>query len=90
MQPVPMVKIPKLPSDKTILYKLGTTRLDIVSNKYYNTPYEGWLIMLANPEYGGLEFNIPDQSLITIPFPYESAMARYTEGIKQYKALYGG
>jgi hypothetical protein len=36
---------------------------------YYNNPYGGWLIMLANPEFGGLEFNIPNQTVIRIPFP---------------------
>jgi hypothetical protein len=30
---------------------------------YYNNPYGGWLIMLANPEFGGLEFNIQIKQL---------------------------
>jgi hypothetical protein len=90
MKPLPMLKIPEIPSDKRIVYKLGQTRLDKLSNSYYNTPYCGWVIMLANPEFGGLEFNIPDQSILRVPFPFESAISRYTEEINKYNSLYGG
>ena len=90
MRPVPNIKIDVLNSDKTVVYKLGDTRLDKLSNTYYNSPYYGWLIMLANPEYGGLEFNIPDQSLLRIPFPFESAINRYITQINKYNSLYGG
>jgi len=89
MTPIPGLKIPIDTRDKTIVYKLGDTRLDIVSQKYYNSPYYGFLIMLANPEYGGLEFNIKDRDIIRIPFPYESAIERYLNQIEIYKALYG-
>ena len=56
MLPVFGVTIPVSSGDKTLLYRKDKTRLDNVSNDYYNNPYSGWLIMLANPEYGGLEF----------------------------------
>jgi hypothetical protein len=45
--------------------------------------------MLANPEYGGLEFNIPDMTLIRIPFPFESAVTRYITAVTIHKTLYG-
>jgi hypothetical protein len=89
MRPLPGIFIPENDSDKTIIYKLGLTRLDIVSNQYYNTPYCGWLIMLSNPQYGGLEFKIPDQTIIRVPFPFESAIDRYIAEINKYKRLYG-
>jgi hypothetical protein len=56
---------------------------------YYNNPYSGWLILLANPEFGGLEFNIPDMTTLRIPFPYDSAISRYITEIENYKVLYG-
>lgn len=90
MKPIPGLSLPINSSDKTVVYKLGETRLDKLSNSYYNNPYSGWLIMLANPEFGGLEFTIPDQSLIRIPFPYESAIDRYIQAMNEYKLLYGG
>lgn len=90
MRPLPNLKLDLLSSDKTVIYKLGKTRLDKLSDDYYNSPYCNWLIMLANPEYGGLEFNIPDQAIIRIPFPFESAIDRYITAINKYKSLYGG
>lgn len=88
-KPVPGIKIPNESSDLTMVYKQGLTRLDKLSQLYYNNPYSGWLIMLANPEFGGLEFNIPDMTAIRIPFPFDSAIARYITGVSNHKLLYG-
>lgn len=90
MKTVPGLNLPQDSTDKTIVYNLGETRLDKLSNSYYNSPYYGWLIMLANPEFGGLEFTIPDQSIIRIPFPFESAISRYIQAVNKYNTLYGG
>jgi hypothetical protein len=61
MKPVPELLFKKLVQINNT-YKQGVTRLDKLSNMYYNI-YGGWLIMLANPEFGGLEFNIPIKQL---------------------------
>ena len=89
MRPLPGLKLPEESSDKIVIYNLGQTRLDKLSNSYYNSPYFGWLIMQANQSYGGLEFNIPDQSPIRIPFPFESAISRYIQAVNKYNSLYG-
>lgn len=89
VKPIPGLKIQEISSDKFSLYRKGVTRLDKLSNQYYNNPYSGWLIMLANPQFGGLEFNIPDNTLIRIPFPFDSAVQRYSTEIRNYKLLYG-
>jgi len=89
MKPVIGITIPVSSTDKTVLYKQGLTRLDKLSNMYYNNPYSGWLIMLANPEFGGLEFNIPDMSGIRVPFPFETAISRYNAELTKHKTLYG-
>ena len=86
---IPGIKIPTEPSDKKIVYKQNITRLDKLSQDYYNNPYHGYLIMLANPKYGGLEFDIPDRAVIRVPFPFESAIERYLNEVKRHKALYG-
>tara|TARA_R110000796_G_scaffold40062_6_gene99409 strand:+ start:3754 stop:4074 length:321 start_codon:yes stop_codon:yes gene_type:complete len=88
-KPVPGIKIPEKTSDKLVIYNLGRDRFDILSQNYYNTPYYGWLIMLANPEYGGLEFMIPDKSTIRIPFPLKTSVDDYLSGIDRYFKLYG-
>ena len=89
MKPVPGISIPKDSGDKQAIYKQGQSRLDKLSNMYYNNPYSGWLIMLANPEFGGLEFNIPDMTSLRIPFPFDSAVARYITQVAIHKNLYG-
>jgi hypothetical protein len=89
IKPIIGITIPESTDDKYNVYRQGNTRLDKLSNLYYNNPYSGWLIMLANPEYGGLEFNIPDSSIIRIPFPYESAVNRYITQVSNNKLLYG-
>jgi hypothetical protein len=89
MKPIPGITIPESSSDKSMVYKQGLSRLDKLSNMYYNNAYSGWLIMLANPQFGGLEFNIPDMTLIRIPFPFDSAVSRYITQVNNHKALYG-
>ena len=87
-KPIPGIKIPVKNTDKTIIYELGRTRFDKLSNDYYNSPYFGWLIMLANPQYGGLEFSIPNNSPIRIPFPFIHSVNDYLSGVEKYKQLY--
>ena len=89
MQLVPFIKIPNKNTDYYEYYELGKTRLDLLSYKYYNDPNYDWLIMQANPEYGSLEFNIPNKSLLRIPFPLESTISQYYADIEKYKELYG-
>jgi hypothetical protein len=89
VKPLPGIKIPEESTDKVVIYKEGNSRLDKISNTYYNNPYSGWLILLANPQFGGLEFNIPDSTPLRVPFPFESAVSRYSEQVKNYKILYG-
>ena len=66
---VPFVKIPAKATDKKYFYRQGISRLDKISQEYYGSPLFGWLIMAANPRYGGLEWDITDNALLTIPFP---------------------
>lgn len=89
VKPVPGISIQESSSDKHAIYKQGVTRLDKLSDMYYNNPYSGWLILLANPEYGGLEFNIPDMTSLRIPFPFDSAIGRYITEVENYRTLYG-
>ena len=89
MKPIPGIILPVETSDKQALYKAGKTRMDKLSQEYYGNPYHGWLIMLANQQWGGMEFDIPDQTIIRIPFPFTNAIERYILGVKRHKELYG-
>ena len=89
MEIVPYVEIPKKSTDMYEYYERGKTRLDILSYQYYESPNYGWLILQANPQFGSLEFNIPNGSVLRIPYPLEMSLTQYEEKIKQYKKLYG-
>ena len=86
---VPFIPIPKRSSDYYVYYKAGETRLDLLSYDYYGDANYDWLIMQANPEYGSLEFNIPHNSILRIPYPLDAVIIQYNNDIKKYKELYG-
>lgn len=86
---VPFIKIPQSGNDAYAMYELGKTRLDLLSYQYYNDPNYGWLILQANPQYGSLEYKIPNNSRLRIPYPLESAIQRYDDELNKYIKLYG-
>lgn len=86
---VPNIDIPIKSTDKYIVYKKGKTRLDKLSNDFYNTPIFGWLIMMSNPLAGSMEFEIPDNFTLRIPTPLVSTLQDYQRGIELYKIYYG-
>lgn len=89
MDLVPFIPIPKRKSDYYINYKQGFMRMDILSSEYYNDPNYGWLILQANPEYGSLEYKIPNNAIIRIPYPFEAVITQYQNDVDAYRELYG-
>ena len=67
---IPFIKIPEKPTDEQVTWRKSRDRMDKLSQEFYGNPYHGWLIMLANPQYGGLEDNIRDNDTIIVPFPF--------------------
>ena len=45
--------------------------------------------MLANPMAGSLEFEIPDNFFIRIPFPLITSLQDYKNGVELYSLYYG-
>lgn len=86
---VPYVKINNKSTDKRYIYKVAQSRLDRISQQFYQTPYFGWLILQANPDFGGLEANIPDGYPLRIPFPLESTLLDYKNQLDNYFFYYG-
>jgi hypothetical protein len=85
---VPFINIGNRPSDQKYIYRSGQSRLDKISYEKYGSPYFGWLIQIANPIYGGLESNIPDGTILIIPFPLISALQDYKSAIDSYIFYY--
>lgn len=62
----------------------NSSRLDVWSNKYYGDPDYFFLILLANPEQSSLSYSIPNRTVLRIPFPFNSALERYNNAVKNY------
>jgi hypothetical protein len=86
---VPYVDLPSKPTDKRYIYIMGKSRLDKISQQYYDSPFFGWLIMVANPGYTGFESNIPDGAVLTIPFPLVTSLQDYKLQVDNYFLYYG-
>ena len=86
---VPSIVLTLKSSDRKIVYKVGKTRLDKLSDQFYSSPYYGWLIMQANSTYGGQEWNIPDGTIITVPFPLMQSLEDYKSKLDQHFLYYG-
>jgi len=86
---VPYINLPSKTTDKRYIYKVGQSRLDKISQQYYDSPTFGWLIMLANPIYGGQEWQIPDGSILTIPFPLVASLQDYNNELNNHFFYYG-
>ena len=79
---IPFIKIANASSDLIITFDKSKMRMDTLSYKYYGDANYGWLLMMANPQYGSMEFEIPDKVLFRIPYPLQTAIARYEEEVK--------
>jgi hypothetical protein len=86
---VPYINLQSKSTDKKYIYKVGMTRLDKVSQQYYGSPTFGWLILMGNPIYGGLEWNIPDGAILTIPYPLIASLQDYKNELENYFFYYG-
>jgi hypothetical protein len=88
IQIVPGLTIDPKDTDYFETYVLGQSRLDVISNDYYGDPNYDWLIMMANPQYGSLEYKIPDGATLRIPYPLSVTLENYNNKILQHKTLY--
>jgi len=74
---LPFIQLDEKATDKKIAWKEGLSRTDKISQDYYGTPIWGVLIMMANPEYGAMEYDIPHNSIIRIPYPLKETLNEY-------------
>lgn len=86
---IPYIKLPSLPTDKKFIYKVGRSRLDKISEQYYGSPYFGWLILQANPQVGGLEWDIKDGQVLIVPYPLVASLQNYKQAVDDYFFFYG-
>jgi hypothetical protein len=86
---VPGIEMPIKGTDKYTRFKKGKDRLDKLSQEYYGSPIFGWLILQANPLIGSVEFEIPDNVFLRIPYPLVNSLQDYKRSIELYTLYYG-
>ena len=77
---MPPVKISFRKTDKYITYQREQMRLDYIAGQIYKDETLWRVIMWANPEYA-LEFDIPNQTVIRIPFPINDVLTEVSNFI---------
>lgn len=85
---VPFIKIPVSDTDIYISFNTFTMRMDTLSYKYYGDANYSWLILNANPSISSYEYRIMNGTRVRIPYPLDSALARYEENAKRYLGLH--
>lgn len=85
---IPFIKLDEKPTDIRVTTK-ENTRFDKLSQRYYGNGKHGFLILQANPQFGGLEFDIPVGTTITVPFPFRQSLQELQDKIKRHIELYG-
>lgn len=86
---VPFVRLTPKSTDLVYIYKNGQSRLDKISMQFYGSPFFGWLIQIANPQLSSNEFNIPDGTILTIPFPLVASLQDYKGQLDNLFYYYG-
>ena len=81
---LPFVTIPSNTTDKYEYWNIEFSRYDKLSQKYYGNPFYDFIIASGNPTYVS-EWDIPDNTLIKIPFPLSKAINDYEQFLKNYK-----
>lgn len=74
MKDMPPVAISNRTTDKYIIYKRDSRRLDYIAGLIYSDETLWRLILWANPEYF-LEFDIPSNTIIRIPYPLNDVLS---------------
>lgn len=80
---MPFVLLPVNQSDKYETWNTEFNRLDKFAQKYYGNPFYDFLILYANGYMS--EFDIPDGSLIRVPFPLNKAKADYESALTAFR-----
>lgn len=85
----PFIKLDEKSTDTMVLYDVKKSRLDKISQEFYGVPFYGWLILIANPEYGGSEWNIRDGQAVRVPLPLDTTLREYERKLLRRLEYYG-
>jgi hypothetical protein len=77
---MPAVQIKKRHTDRSVVYNKQKTRLDVIAGDIYEDETFWRLILWANEEYF-MEFDIPDNTVIRVPYPLQDVLNEVNKSI---------
>src|ERR1035437_459401 len=80
LQEMPAIIISERNTDKRVIYDKKITRLDRIAGDIYGDETLSKIILWANPAYF-IEFDIPDGTVIRVPFPANDVIAEVVSQI---------
>lgn len=78
---MPFIKISESISDKYEIWNSNRYTFELLSYNYYDSPFYDIFILCGNPEYLS-EHEIPDGTVIRIPFPLDRVKEEYYAKLK--------
>ena len=87
MADMPPITISSRTTDKYIIYNKLKNRVDTICGDVYNDESLGRIILWANPAYY-CEYDIPDNTVIRIPYPLGDVMNEVINKITTHKNTY--
>jgi len=83
LKDMPTITISRRETDKYIEYNKDKIRLDYIAGQLYQDETLWRVIMWANPQYF-VEFDIPAQTIIRVPYPINDVLSEITQQIIDY------
>ncbi len=80
IKPMPAITISNRSTDKRVIYNSNLTRLDRIAGDIYEDETYWKIILWANPAYY-LEFDIPNNTVIRVPYPLTEVLKEVTNQI---------
>ena len=80
----PPIQIEKRATDKSVMYNKQRNRLDTIAGNIYQDETYWKLILWANDQYF-MEFDIPDNTIIRVPWPLQDVVSEVQQKIVQTK-----
>lgn len=84
LRDMPPIKIKARNSDKFVKYNKNKKRLDVIAGEIYQDETLWRLILWGNPEYF-LEYDIPDNTRIRVPWPLQDVASEVIKFIQNNK-----
>jgi len=73
LKDMPPIQIDKRGTDKSVTYNKQKNRLDNIAGNIYQDETYWRLILWANEEYF-MEYDIPDNTVIRVPWPFKDVL----------------